>query len=63
MVNSIVTGIVVTAINGVSNYTQYAERYKEDGLGYFVAMSFVGYLNKKKQAEIQKQLDEDEQVE
>ncbi|MGI6097632.1 MAG: DUF6773 family protein, partial [Dethiobacteria bacterium] len=34
----IVTGIVVTAITGVSNYTQYAEHYKEDGIGYFIAV-------------------------
>lgn len=78
-VNSIVVGFVVTAINGVSNYTQYAEQYKEDGMGYFVAVlavtlisatvsSFVvlsglEYLNNKKQAKIQKQLDEKEQNE
>jgi len=76
-VNSIVTGTVVTTINGVLNYAQYAERYQEDGIGYFlvvlaitfisatistfVVLSFFGYLNKKKQAQIQKQLDEDEQ--
>ncbi len=79
IMNSIVTGIVVTAITGVSNYTQYAEHYKEDGIGYFIAVlaitfisatvfSFVvlycfHYLNKKKQARIQKQLDEKEQDE
>jgi Na+/melibiose symporter-like transporter len=79
IMNSIVTGIVVTAITGVSNYTQYAEHYKEDGIGYFIAVlaitfisatvfSFVvlycfHYLNKKKQARIQKQLDEEEQDE
>lgn len=78
-VNSIVVGIVVTAINGVLNYTQYAEQYKEDGLGYFIAVlavtfisatvpvfvvsSCLDYLNKKKQAKIQKQLDEEEQDE
>ncbi|PRR80189.1 hypothetical protein CLLI_05730 [Clostridium liquoris] len=76
-VNSIVAGIVVTAINGVLNYTQYAEQYKEDGRGYFIAvlavtfisatlsvffvLSCLNYLNKKKQAKIQKQLDEKEQ--
>ena len=75
--NSIVTGIVVTAINGVLNYSQYAEQYKADGIGYFfavLAITFVSatvltfvillffYLwNKKKQEKIQKQLDEDEQ--
>lgn len=76
VINSIVAGITVTAINGVLNYTQYAERYKEDGIGYFIAVlavtfisvavccfvviSFLNYLNKKKQAKIHKQLDEDE---
>ena len=79
LVNSIVTGIVVTAINGVFNYTRYAERYQDDGIGYFIAvlattfisatvavfvvLSCFNYLNKKKQAKIQKQLDEDEQAE
>lgn len=78
-VNSIVAGFVVTAINGVSNYTQYAEQYKEDGMGYFIAvlavtfisasvsafvvLSSLNYFNKKKQARIQKQLDEKEQDE
>ncbi|WP_312442939.1 DUF6773 family protein [Lacrimispora sp.] len=78
-VNSIVAGIVVTVINGVLNYTQYAEKYKEDGIGYFIAvlavtfisatistfvvMSCLNYLNKKRQAKIQKQLDEKEQDE
>ncbi len=75
-VNSLVAGIVVTAINGVLNFTQYAEKYKEDGIGYFIAvlavtfisatisifvvLSCLNYLNKKKQAKIQKQLDEKE---
>jgi FtsH-binding integral membrane protein len=79
IMNGIVTGIVVTAITGVSSYIQYAEHYKEDGIGYFIAVlaitftsatvfSFVvlycfHYLNKKKQARIQKQLDEEEQDE
>lgn len=78
-VNSIVAGIVVTAINGVLNYTQYAEQYREDGIGYFIAVLAVtfisaavsvfvvlfclNYLNKKKQAKTQKQLDEKERDE
>ncbi|MEY8353558.1 DUF6773 family protein [Lachnospiraceae bacterium 54-53] len=77
--NSIVTGAAVTAINGVLNYSKFAEQYKEDGIGYFIAvlavtfisatissfivLSFLDYLNNKKQAKIQKQLDEDEQDE
>ena len=76
-VNSIVTGIVVAVINGVLNYAQYAEHYQEDGVGYFFAilgitfvsatiftfavLSCIGYLNKKKQTQIQKLLDADEQ--
>ncbi|WP_195198918.1 DUF6773 family protein [Faecalispora jeddahensis] len=75
-VNSVVTGIVITTINGVLNYTQYAEQYREDGIGYFIAvlavtfisatvltyvvLSSLKYLNAKRQAKIQKQLDEKE---
>ncbi|WP_099467308.1 DUF6773 family protein [Konateibacter massiliensis] len=78
-VNSIVCGIVVTAINGILNYIQYAERYKEDGIGYFIAalavtfisatllafivLFFLNYLNTKKQEKIKKQLDQEEQNE
>lgn len=79
LVNSIVTGITVTAINGVLNYTRYSEHYKENGISLFIAvlavtfisatlivfvlMSCLNYLNEKKQEKIQKQLDEDEQGE
>ena len=79
LVNSLVAGITVTAINGVLNYAQYADKYQEDGIGYFIAtlgvtfisatlfifivISCFSFLNKKKQAKIQKQLDEDEQDE
>lgn len=78
-VNCIVTGIVVTAINGVLNYTQYAEKYNKDGIGYFIAvlavtfisaaalaavvLSCLNYFNSKKQAKIEKQLDEKERNE
>lgn len=77
LVNGVITGIVVTAVNGILNYTQYAERYKADGIGYFIAMLavtfisasliacvvlyLVGYLNKKNQDKIQRQLDENEE--
>ncbi len=79
LVNSIVAGLVVTVINGVLNYVQYAEKYKEEGIVYFIAvlavtfisatistfvvMSCLNYLNKKNQTRIQKQLDEKEQGE
>jgi peptidoglycan/LPS O-acetylase OafA/YrhL len=78
-VNSIVAGLVVTVINGVLNYVQYAEKYIEEGIVYFIAvlavtfisatistfvvMSCLNYLNKKNQTRIQKQLDEKEQGE
>jgi len=78
LLNSIVTGIIVTAINGVLNYTKYAEHYK-DNIGFFIAtlvftfisstisvfvvLSCFKYLNNKQQAKIKKQLDEDEQAE
>lgn len=75
LMNSIVTGIIVTAINGVLNYIRYAEHYKGNiglfiaGLAVFfisvtvsifVVLLFVKHLNKKRQAKIQKQLDEEE---
>lgn len=79
LINSIVTGLTVTAISGVLNYTRYAKHYRADGIGYFIAalavtfisatilavmvLSGLNYLNRKKQAKIQKALDEDEQDE
>ena len=78
IINSLVTGIISTAIHGVLNYTRYVENY-ENNIGLFIAslviffvsvsvsvfivLSFLVYLNKKKQTKIQKQLDEEEQVE
>lgn len=74
-VSSIVTGIAVTVVNGVLNYSKYAERYNEDGIGYFIAvlaitfisatvfafavLSIFGVLNKKRQAAIDKRLNDD----
>ena len=79
LLNSMVAGIAVAAINGVLNYTQYSEQYKADGIGYFFAvlaitffsatvltfavLSFFNYLNLKKQSSIQKRLDQSEQDE
>jgi len=78
VINSLVTGTIATAIHGVLNYTRYAEHY-ESNLGLFIAtlaiffvsislsvfaiLSLLWYLNKKKQAKIHKQLDEDERNE
>ncbi|MDR2909142.1 MAG: hypothetical protein LBU86_04600 [Oscillospiraceae bacterium] len=76
IISAIMVGIVVTAVNGISNYTQYSKHYAHDGIGYFIAvlavtfisatvLTFIlqaglAYLNKKRQANIQKQLDRDE---
>lgn len=78
LVNSIVTGTTITAVNGVLNYTRYAEHYK-DNIGLFIAtlaVTFISatvtvfallscfiYLNKKRIESIQKRLDKDEQDE
>ena len=79
LVNSMVVGITVTTINGVLNYTEYTERYQEDGIGYFISvlavtfisaavsafavLSYLNYLNKKKQAKIENQLEQEEKDE
>ena len=79
LVNSMVVGITVTTINGVLDYTKYAERYQEDGIGYFITflavtfisaavsafavLSYLNYLNKKKQAKIENQLEQEEKDE
>ena len=78
LVNSMVVGITVTTINGVLNYTKYAESY-QDGIGYFITflavtfisaavsafavLSYLNYLNKKKQAKIENQLEQEEKDE
>lgn len=75
VLNSIATGLIVTAINGVLNYIKYEEHYT-DNMGYFLAtlivafisatvftfvvLSCIHYLNKRKQDEIQQKLDENE---
>ena len=74
LVNSLVTGITVTAINGVLNYARYSDKYQEDGIGFFIAvlgitfvsttffafitMACISFLNKRKQASIQRQFDD-----
>ena len=79
LTSSIGAGLVVTTINGILNYRQYAQQYAEDGIGYFfaiLAMTFVSAtvlsfivlsifdgFNKKKQASIQRRLDEMEDEE
>ena len=78
-VNSIVSATAITAINGVLNYTQYAQRYQRDGMGYFfavLAITFIsaavltfavlalfGYISNKRQKCIQRRLDEAERDE
>ena len=76
MISGIVNGIIVTMFNGVLNYPRYAEHYA-DNIGLFIAvlaitfisaaalvfvlMSCLSYLNKKRQAKILRQLEDDEQ--
>jgi len=73
-VNSITTGVVATVINGVLNYSNNSEYY-EGNIGMFIAvlaitffsvslftyvvLSCLGYLNKKRQEKILKQLDDE----
>ncbi len=77
IVRSIIVGITVTAVSGTLLYSRNGEQYQGNGIGYFIVIlagTFVGvsilsyaasyplyYLNKKKQAEIQRRLDEAEQ--
>ncbi len=77
LVISILAGSIVTTLNGIINYTRYAEHYRADGIGFFIAtlvvtfmsatvlafvlLSCANHMNNRKQAKIQKQLDEDEQ--
>ena len=79
LMNSIAAGAVVTVINGTLNYLEFADHYRQTGIGGFIAMlavtfiscagcmyavmSFMYYLNRKKQEKIRKQMDEDEQEE
>jgi len=75
LVNSLMTGIIATTFHGVLNYSRHSEHY-ENNVGLFIAglaiffvsiticvyalLSFLQYLNKKRQATILKQLDDDE---
>lgn len=45
LVNSLVVGAVVAAINGVLNYSQYSELYAQDGIGYFAALLAVTFIS------------------
>ena len=78
IMNSLVTGTIATAVHGVLNYSRYSGHYQTN-MGLYIAslaiffvsvvisvyilLSLLLYLNKKKQAKIKKQLDEDEQDE
>lgn len=75
LLNSLVTGFIITIMNGVLNYTKYTESAKEQ-LGFFiitllivftcatigssVMLSILNHFNNKKQLQIQKRLDEEE---
>ena len=78
LMNSLVTGIIATTIQGVLNYSKYSTHY-ETNVGLFIAtlaiffvsitvfvfavISFLVYINRKNQARVQKQFDENEQDE
>lgn len=73
LINSLILAGVVTLTNGIVNYTTYADKYRTDGIGYFLAvlmvtfisawlsayliLLFMTYLSKKKQEKIEKRLD------
>lgn len=77
LVSSLIVGITVTVVNGISNYIRYVDHYKEDGISFFCAtlvvtfisatvpcfvlMSCLNYLNEKKQEKIEKKLNEEEE--
>lgn len=76
LVNSLASGIGATTVFGILNYSKYAGHYENNSglyiatlaiffisvtISAFIAMSLFAYLSNKKQAKIQKQLDEDEQ--
>ena len=73
LINSLILAGLVTTINGIANYSTYADQYKTDGMGYFMAvllvtfisawlsaylvLLFMAYLSKRKQEKIEKRLD------
>jgi hypothetical protein len=76
ILNSFITGLTITVINGVMNYTRYAESYRDHfgtffltlgvtfvcgTLGAFATLSLLNFMNSKKQQQIQKRLDEEEE--
>ena len=76
LIGSLIGATIVTAINGVLNYSEHAELYAETGYGYFIAAlavtfisSFaftfiillcISFVNKRKLAQIEKRLEEEE---
>lgn len=79
LLSSLIVGVTTTTINGVLNYMQYAEQHYKDNIGFFIAglaitfisatgfsfalLSFIQYLNKKRQDNIQQKLDAQEEDE
>lgn len=45
LLNSIVLASVVTTITGISNYSTYGDKYKTDGMGYFIAVLGVTFVS------------------
>lgn len=76
LICSIAAGAIVTVINGVLNYMEYADKYMKDGIGYFIALLIITFisasllayitlysvrwLNSKRQSAIQHKMDQSE---
>lgn len=73
--NIFITGIIVTIINGTFNYIKYKEHYKENMVPFIVTLvitfvsatiftaivlTFLKYINDKKQKSISKKLDNED---
>lgn len=76
LINSVVAGIVVTIINGILNYIKYGVHYKgkpgffvaglaimfvSATIGTFVILLVLDFINNKRQEQIKKKLDKEEQ--
>lgn len=75
IINSIVTGVIVTGINGVFNYMRYKDHYRDNikmfigvllitfisaTVSTIIVLAFVKYLNDKRQESIEKKFDDEE---
>ncbi|MDF2866204.1 MAG: hypothetical protein K0R72_1022 [Clostridia bacterium] len=73
--NSIIAGIAVTVVTGISNYIEYAEKYEGKLIFFvisllitfvsavictFVVFALIGFINNMKINQLEKKLDEEE---